>query len=53
MRTIACASHLPITISQRRIGFVATVCITPEAISPESVSTGSSTEVITIRKLTP
>ena len=27
-------SHLPSTISERRIGFEASVCMTPEAISP-------------------
>jgi hypothetical protein len=48
--TVQCPSHLPSTISRRRIGRTATVWITPEAISPESVSTGRSTAVITVRR---
>ena len=40
-------------MEERRMGLDASVCITPEAISPESVSTGISTAVITVRKFTP
>jgi hypothetical protein len=44
------ASHLPSTISARCTGFDASVCITPESISPESVSTGSKTADAMTRK---
>ena len=35
---------------ERRTGLLATVCTTPVAISPESVSTGNSTAVMIVRK---
>jgi hypothetical protein len=37
-------------MSDRRTGFDASVCITPESISPESASTGSSADSSTERK---
>ena len=48
--TIENASHLPSTMLERWTGLLATVCTTPVAISPESVSTGSSTAVMSVRK---
>ena len=44
--------HLPSTMAARGTGLVARPSIAPEAISPDNVSIGTSTDTMTIRKLT-
>ncbi len=43
-------AHLPSTIWERSSGLAASVCMTPESISPDRVSIGSSSENATDRK---
>ena len=44
------AIHFPSRTAERRTGFETSVCMTPELISPDSVSTGSSTASSSVRK---